>query len=93
MVEIIKIDPSEMPDMSRGTNQAEYDAVRALEAGEAIKFPCRWPHKGVRTIRYQCNAILYVRVIGQKARFSLSAKCHEGWVYVHRLSEVNNAKA
>ena len=87
MVDIIKIDPSEMPNAGHKT-RPEFDAVRALEVGEAIKFPCTWKHGN----RGQCSSLITIKSTMGKAK-PVTVRCKDGWVYVHRLSEVNNAKA
>jgi len=61
MVEIIKIDPSDMPDRQTHVGiytRPEYDAVRALKEGDAIKFPCSFRHHPKH-----CRSFLPIRQI------------------------------
>jgi hypothetical protein len=94
MGDIIKIDPSEMPEDSRRT-RPEFDAVSKLQVGEAIKFPCTWNHAvitvGGKRIRETCNGVTGVYIRGRnidrlegetKSRFK--ALCRGKWVYVYR---------
>lgn len=82
MVEIKKISMSDMPIIKRGRRgQAEYNAVRALEEGEAISFPCRWKH------RTNCSGVANIKVIAQNSqhpRKIISAICIDGIVKVGR---------
>jgi hypothetical protein len=87
MVEIIKIDPSEIPIGGHKT-RPEYDAVRTLEVGEAIKFPCTWKHNKSG----YCSGVLGIRSAMGKAK-PVKPICRDGWVYVHRIGEVDDAKA
>ena len=87
MVEIIKIDPSEIP-VSGPKTRPEFDAVRALEVGEAIKFPCTWKHGKSGN----CYGVLGIRSAMGKAK-PVKVRCNDGWVYVHRIGEVDDAKA
>ena len=91
MVEIIKIDPSEMPIKTHGLHQPEFIAVRELKAGEAIKFPCRWNH---RTPEKGCRGMSAIITIFKQRSWKGHWVCKDGWVYVHRVDEgVTNANA
>lgn len=81
MVEkIIKISPDDMP--AKLNRHLDYDAVRALEEGEAIKFPCRWAHNGIQSCRSSFN----LRFLFRKNQWAGRWICKDGWVYVHRLN-------
>ena len=83
MVEIIKIDPSEMPNIDH-RRRPEFDVIRALEVGAAIKFPCTWKHS-----KYgQCGSATTIRHAMGRAKQRASVQCKDGWVYVHKLGEV-----
>ena len=88
MVEIIKIDPSEIP-IGGPKRRPEYDAVRALEVGEAIKFPCTWKHGKSGN----CSGVVGIRATMPPPVKEFKFKCKDGWVYAHRIGEVDDAKA
>lgn len=84
MVEIKKISMSDIPIIKRGPRgQTEYNAVRALEEGEAISFPCRWKHGD----RSNCSGVANIKAIAQNSQHPqkiISAICIDGIVKVGR---------
>ena len=88
MAEIIKIDPSEIPDTNH-RKRPEFNAVRTLEVGEAIKFPCTWKHGKSGN----CYGVTGIRATMPPPVKEFKFKCKDGWVYAHRIGEVDDAKA
>ena len=80
-----KISWAEMPEKgNRGpVTQPEYAAVRDLELGEAIKFPCRWRHSGRGASK--CAGVLNTYVIARQRDMKLQSTCQDGVVYVGRI--------
>ena len=76
---VTKIDLSEMPEITTSRKPTEEgNAIRALQAGEAVKFPCRWKHgKG-------CSGVIVAYSSVRSTGFKVSATCREGTVYVIR---------
>ena len=84
MVEIIKIDPSEIP-IGGPKTRPEFDAVRALEVGEAIKFPCTWKHSITTD---QCSGTVTLWQIARGFKRKIYTVCSDKWLYVHRIGKV-----
>ena len=83
-VDITEVSMSDLPPMGREgkSTHEEFNAVRALEVGKAISFPCRWNHAGRGGST--CNAVMNVGSIARRSNIMLRSICHEGRVYVGR---------
>jgi hypothetical protein len=79
---VTKIDPQEIPD--RWPASEETVAIRALQPGEAIKFPCRWTHQNSN-----CSGYVAAYNTATKAGFRMTGRCRDGVVYVMRLAETS----
>ena len=71
------------------TVRPEYEAVRALKVGEAIKFPCTWKHS-IRWGKYDiCNGRAGAYTTAKKdapyKRFQTA--CVDKVIYVRRLQD------
>jgi hypothetical protein len=81
---VIKIPVSDMPASRRGKylrrGGPEYEAVKTLEAGEAIKFPCRWNHSKNGN---QCSGVAQMFGVAKMMGVQVKAICRDAWVYVH----------
>jgi hypothetical protein len=75
---VTKIDPQEIPKMGRPIGE-ETAAVRALQPGEAIKFPCRWKHS------YVCHGAGSFRASAKDSGFRIITRCKDKMVYVMRI--------
>ena len=84
MITVTKIPVSDMPEKKHGRYRRypDYEAVKALGVGEAIKFPCRWLHTQSRK-RGQCHGVLYIYKIVKKRGVRVDTVCKDAWVYVH----------
>jgi len=88
---VTRIDMGDIPILEKqGRNtvgHAEFSAVRQLQPGEAIKFPCRWHHHGKG--QGSCAGVLNTLRNGRVHGFRLHSICHEvdgeRTVYVGRL--------
>ena len=81
---VTKIDPTEIPEgfsMGRPLSE-ETVAIRALQPGEAIKFPCRWKHQ-----HGNCSGYVSAYTTATKAGFQVTARCRDKVVYVMRTAE------
>ncbi|MAH45504.1 hypothetical protein CMI37_06730 [Candidatus Pacearchaeota archaeon] len=84
---VTKIDPSEIPEKRQFWGRPvseETLAIRALQPGEAIKFPCRWKHH-----HGNCSGYVAAYSTAAKAGFKLTGRCRDGVVYVMRLPETS----
>ena len=91
MVEITNIPFEDFPENdSRAFSKAEWNAVRRLAPGEAIKFPCRWAHSvsGIGNRHNQCVARARVRRIGKELGRDFEASCVDKVLYVRRLKGI-----
>jgi len=82
---VTKIDPREMPEKRQFWGRAvseETVAIRALQPGEAIKFPCRWKHQ-----HGNCSGYVSAYTTATKAGFQVTARCRDKVVYVMRTAE------
>ena len=77
------IDVSEIPKANSRVHSEEYEAVRALETAQAIKFPCRWNHSNGQ--QGNCAGVLNARHIAKAQGRELYAKCLDKTVYVARI--------
>lgn len=60
----------------------EMVAVLGLAVSEAIKFPCRWKHKG----NLICSGMTQVYRVAQRRGFRVKASHADGYVYVLRIA-------
>lgn len=73
---------------SKGSPSPEVAALRAMNVGEGIKFPCRWKHD----TRNRCASHSAIRGIKQSPLspvslgWKLTIRCHQGTVYVLRIA-------
>ena len=88
MVEITNIPFEDFPENnSRTFSKAEWNAVKRLAPGEAIKFPCRWAHH-MSSSYDQCAARTRTRRIGKELGRDLEASCVDKVLYVRRLKGI-----
>jgi hypothetical protein len=78
---IEKIRPEDFPADER-IRSDELTAVRALQPGEAVKFPCRWPHH-----KNVCMGLPGIYTTGRRHGFRVSIRCRDKMVYVMRKEE------
>ena len=66
----------------------EYEAVRALKIGEAIKFPCTWNHT-IRFDKYEiCNGRAgCINATRKSPEKYVQAVCIDKVIYVRRLQD------
>lgn len=57
----------------------ELAAVRALQPGQAIKFPCRWRHTKV------CLGVVAAHGTRHKMGFKVQTRCSDKALYVRRV--------
>ena len=68
-------------------------AIRNLDAGQAIKFACRWRHNEYpRKNRPSpsgrgCSGIMLAHKNAERQGFKVNATCREGNLYVRRISD------
>jgi len=85
MVIVEKIDPLAFPDRlySKGRAESpEMSAVRRLQIGEAIRFPCRWNH--ALKSHNECGGYSVVRAAANRQKIEVTVRCREGFVHVMR---------
>jgi hypothetical protein len=84
---VTKIDsseiPAKLPFLGRPVSE-ETLAIRALQPGEAIKFPCRWKHH-----HGNCSGYVAAYSTAAKAGFKLTGRCRDKVVYVMRTAETS----
>lgn len=90
MGNVIKIEWDDYParqDKRRLRARPEYDAVRALKIGEAIKFPCTWNHS-VRFGHELCagKSGSQIAVRNDYPERYIEAVCRDKVVYVRRTA-------
>ena len=77
-----KIDIKDFPETTASQTgppaSDETKAVRQLQPGEAIKFPCRWPHGR------QCHGKGKFYAIARMSGFKIAAKCKDNMVFIKR---------
>jgi hypothetical protein len=83
VTKVTKIDSSEIPEkLPFGRPKVEeFTAVRELQPGEAIRFPCRWKHSRI------CHGYSSVHSTARRSGFSVDSRCRDGVVYVMRRAE------
>lgn len=82
---IQKISTEEFEALNLASGRAqlpETSAVRNLDLGEAIKFPCRWNHNS----KAGCNGLSTIRVAAIRQGITIRAACRDGTVYVMRVA-------
>ena len=85
---ITRISIEDMPKPKHGPGAPalpEWDAVRALEVGQAAKLTCHWAHAAGprgKNCTGTASAHRIARVVGIKVR----ATCQDGFLYVGRLA-------
>jgi hypothetical protein len=79
---IEKIPREDFPKSWNGLSE-ESAAVMNLQPGEAVKFPCRWPHHGS-----VCEGSNNLYTAARRRGFRVSVRCRDKMVYVMRR-EVN----
>ena len=98
MVQIEQVDIDDIPEKvfrGAGERAEEYSAVRSLDVGQAIAFPCRWHHSG--NGGSQCAGVMNINNIARRYGWELRATCTDetgdtptrvtvGKVYVGRIS-------
>jgi hypothetical protein len=68
---------------SKGREEApEMSAVRRLQIGEAIRFPCRWSHN-LRSHNI-CGAYNAANSAASREKIKVTVRCREGFVHVIR---------
>mgnify|MGYP004455511941 CR=1 FL=1 len=60
------------------------NAVRALEPGMAIKFPCTYPHSKTKLGYIACNGRSSMYTAGRRAGYKLHTRCVDKVIYVWR---------
>lgn len=77
---IEEITSEEFYSVRKGKTLApELVAVRALQPGQAIKFPCRWPHgRG-------CQGAAAAHITIRKMNFKIQTSCVDKILRVQRL--------
>ena len=92
VTKVTKIDSSEIPEkLPFGRPKVEeFTAVRELQPGEAIRFPCRWKH-GERS--GMCHGYSSVHSTARRAKFRVDSRCRDGVVYVMRKPGQNEEGA
>lgn len=79
---IEKIRFEDMPDQPLGRSTIpEFDAVRALNPGDAVKFACTWKHYDSNRT---CGGATGAYTAAKKAGFVVKSYCRDGVVYVGR---------
>jgi len=86
------IRPDEIPRARRRSPRPELAAVRGLEVGEAIKFPCRWKHGSGRFPSRDCTGRIGIYQAAHRERsygrsVFVRTACVDGTMYVERLAE------
>ena len=84
---IEKIDSSLIP-WRQGEPPPEEIAIKELEIGEALRFPCRWKHDPWKDSKYnrgdKCRSRSFIHLKAKKFNMKLKATCVDGYVYVLR---------
>ena len=104
MPAITKIAFEDFPEARRPTGRRpsqEWDAVRDLKPGEAIKFPCRWKHTVTTRWRADgqsydyapCQARTTIAIIARGQQRKLQSACTDKWVYVRRLEDAEEVRS
>ena len=62
----------------------ESQAIRKLQPGEAIKYPCRWKHSGNTK---SCHGAAMAAHAAKRENIHIRFRCYNGSVYVLRLEE------
>ena len=89
MAEIIKIKAEDFPGtLTKGSSREEWNAVRDLRPGEAIKFPCRWSHFAFGHVDGFCQGRMHVTAIGKKTKRKFQSECVDKWLHVLRFEEI-----
>ena len=72
----------------------EYEAVRALKIGEAIKFPCTWKHYISQAKQDTCYGKAGVYGAGRKydPYKKFQAACVDKVIYVRRVKDIREEK-
>jgi hypothetical protein len=82
---IKKISAEDFPKRKNGPSE-ESTAVMNLQPGEAVKFPCRWPHDtNINNDRCHANAQWYAAA--RRRGFRISVRCRDEMVYVMRRED------
>jgi hypothetical protein len=81
---IEKIQPEDFPRSERGLDllhgvSEEGAAVKALQPGEAVRYPCRWVHHGSL-----CKGANVAYAMARRHGFRVSVRCRDKMVYVLR---------
>ena len=79
---IEKIRPEDFPRSERGLYlgvSEESTAVRALQPGEAVRYPCRWEHHGSL-----CKGYGVAYAMARRSGCRVSIRCLDKMVYVMR---------
>ena len=90
MVDIQRIEWEEFPARKhrvRAGVRPEFEAVRALKIGEAIKFPCTWNHS-IRWGKYEIcagKAGAQIATRNDNPERYIEATCIDKVVYVRRI--------
>jgi hypothetical protein len=85
---IEKIPREDFPKRKNGLSE-ESASVMDLQPGEAVKFPCRWPHTtSINNDRCHANAQWYAAA--RRRGFRVSIRCRDKMVYVMRRIGENN---
>lgn len=80
---IEKIRPEDFPlDGRSGIRSDESAAVKALQPGEAVRYPCRWEHHGSL-----CKGYGAAYAMARRSGFRVSIRCRDKMVYVMRVEE------
>ena len=90
---ITPISIDEMPP-ARGHNAprtaVEFNNVRSLPDKSGIKFKCRWKHtvdkRSKQTPTIRCSGVMLVQVNARRHKKTMTVRCHEGYIYVWRIT-------